>query len=81
MNNVSLQTIVSLERNFSNFSYISFLSVNFENLTFEFNAIVWRETFQTSHISFLSVNFENLTFEFNVPYVLNGTVNEPSFVE
>ena len=53
MNNVSLQTIVSLEKNFSNFSYVSFLSVN----------------------------FENLIFEFNVPYVLNGTVNEPSFVE
>ena len=35
MNKVSLQT--SLEGNSSNFSYISFLSVNFENLTVEFH--------------------------------------------
>ena len=34
-NKVSLQT--SLERNFSNLSCISFLSVNFENLTIEFH--------------------------------------------
>ena len=34
-NKVSLQT--SLERNSSNFSYISFLGVNFENLTVEFH--------------------------------------------
>ena len=35
MNKVSFQT--SLEGNSSNFSYISFLSVNFENLTIEFH--------------------------------------------
>ena len=35
MNKVSLQT--SLERNSSNFSYIPFLGVNFENLTVEFH--------------------------------------------
>ena len=34
MNKVSLQT--SLERNSSNFSYISFLGVNFENLMLNF---------------------------------------------
>ena len=34
-NKVSLQT--SLERNSSNFSYISFLGMNFENLTVEFH--------------------------------------------
>ena len=34
-NKVSLQT--SLERNSSNFSYISFLGVNFENLTVKFH--------------------------------------------
>ena len=35
LNKVSLQS--SLERNFSNFLYISFLGVNFENLTVEFH--------------------------------------------
>ena len=35
MNKVSLQT--SLERNSSNFSYIPFLGVNFENLAVEFH--------------------------------------------
>ena len=35
LNKVSLQT--SLERNTSNFLYISFLGVNFENLTVEFH--------------------------------------------
>ena len=35
MNKVSLQT--SLERNSSNFSYIPFLGVNFENLNVEFH--------------------------------------------
>jgi len=35
LNKVSLQT--SLERNSSNFLYISFLGVNFENLTVEFH--------------------------------------------
>ena len=34
MNKISLQT--NLERNSSNFSYISFLAMNFENLTVEF---------------------------------------------
>ena len=35
MNKVSLQT--NLKRNFSNFSYNSFLGVNFENITVEFH--------------------------------------------
>ena len=35
MNKASLQ--LSLERNFSNFSYISFLGVNFEYLIIEFH--------------------------------------------
>ena len=35
MNKVSLQT--NFERNSSNFSYISFFGVNFENLTVEFH--------------------------------------------
>ena len=35
MNKVSLQT--NLERNSSNFAYISLLDVNFENLTVEFH--------------------------------------------
>ena len=35
MNKVSLQT--NLKRNFSNFSYNSFLGVNFENVTVEFH--------------------------------------------
>ena len=35
LNKGSLQT--SLERNFSNLSYISFFCVNFENLTVEFH--------------------------------------------
>ena len=37
MNKVSLQT--NLERNSSNFTYISLLDVNFENLTVEFHVI------------------------------------------
>ena len=46
-NKVSLQT--SLERNSLNFSYISFLGVNFENLTVEFHApYVLNITYQIS---------------------------------
>ena len=38
-NKVSLQT--SMERNFSNFSYISFFCVNFKNLTIEFHVFMF----------------------------------------
>ena len=45
-NKVSLQT--SLEKKFSNFSYISFFSVNFENLTIQFHV----PYFLNMHIKF-----------------------------
>ena len=49
----SLQT--SLERNSSNFSYISFLGVNFENLTVEFHILYVLNMdikFHSNHILF-----------------------------
>ena len=59
-NKASLQT--SLERNSSNFSYISFLGVNFENLTVRFHILM----FLTCISNFIQIRyyllFDQLTY-------------------
>ena len=75
LNKSSLQT--SLERNSSNFLYISFLSMNFKNPTVEFHVLYILNMHVKFHSSWIlfTIKFINLFFIHNLVLETNTYLN------